>query len=122
MAYEGELLNECGTLHVDLSKIAVVAVSGSGPNVCGHLIVQRTIAPPSPPTTNAAAMTLNATSTPALLNQSTSALHASMTAANAPTMMARIVLIATPRNTKADSELADGPQLMLFDHTCCHRK
>jgi hypothetical protein len=39
MAYEGEKLDSCGILDVDLTKIAVVAVSGSGPNVCGHLIL-----------------------------------------------------------------------------------
>ncbi len=39
MAYEGEVLNACGVVQVDLTKIAVVAVSGSGPNLCGHLIL-----------------------------------------------------------------------------------
>jgi hypothetical protein len=39
MAYEGEILNECGVLKLDLSRVAVVAISGSGPNVCGHLIL-----------------------------------------------------------------------------------
>jgi len=38
MSYEGETLDACG-LQVDLSEIAIVAVSGSGPNVCGHLIL-----------------------------------------------------------------------------------
>jgi hypothetical protein len=38
MSYEGETLDACG-LQVDLSEIAVVAVSGSIPNVCGHLIL-----------------------------------------------------------------------------------
>jgi hypothetical protein len=33
MAYEGDELNECGNFRLDFSKIAVVAVSGSGPNV-----------------------------------------------------------------------------------------
>lgn len=39
MAYEGEVLDTCGLLVLDLSEIAVVAVSGSGPNVCGHLML-----------------------------------------------------------------------------------
>jgi len=39
MAYEGDDLNACGVLNIDLSKIAVVAVTGSGPNICGHLIL-----------------------------------------------------------------------------------
>jgi len=39
MAYEGDDLNACGVLNIDLSNIAVVAVSGSGPNICGHLIL-----------------------------------------------------------------------------------
>jgi hypothetical protein len=39
MAYQGEFLDACGTINVDLGKIAVVAVSGSGPNVCGHLLL-----------------------------------------------------------------------------------
>ena len=38
-AYEGEILNECGTVNLDFSVAYVVAVSGSGPNVCGHLLV-----------------------------------------------------------------------------------
>ena len=39
MPYEGDDLNACGVLNIDCSKIAVVAVSGSGPNFCGHLIL-----------------------------------------------------------------------------------
>ncbi len=39
MAYEGDDLNACGVLNIDCSRIAVVAVTGSGPNVCGHLIL-----------------------------------------------------------------------------------
>ncbi len=39
MAYEGEILTTCGTLNIDCSRIAIVAVSGSGPNFCGHLIL-----------------------------------------------------------------------------------
>jgi len=39
MAYEGEILTTCGTLEIDCSRIAIVAVSGSGPNFCGHLIL-----------------------------------------------------------------------------------
>lgn len=39
MAYEGEILNSCGTINIDLSEISVVAVSGDGPNICGHLLL-----------------------------------------------------------------------------------
>ena len=39
MAYEGEPLNACGVLDIDFSTTRVVAVSGSGPNVCGHLLL-----------------------------------------------------------------------------------
>lgn len=39
MSYHGETLNQCGGLDLDLSKAAVVAVSGDGPNVCGHLML-----------------------------------------------------------------------------------
>ena len=39
MAYEGEILDSCGLLDLDLRKVSVVSVSGSGPNACGHLIL-----------------------------------------------------------------------------------
>ena len=39
MAYEGELLEACGVLDLDFSRTYVVAVTGSGPNVCGHMLV-----------------------------------------------------------------------------------
>lgn len=39
MAYDGEFLDSCGTVDMDCSRVAVVAVSGSGPNVCGHLLI-----------------------------------------------------------------------------------
>jgi hypothetical protein len=40
MPYEGELLTQCGVINLlDFSEVSVVAVSGSGPNVCGHLIL-----------------------------------------------------------------------------------
>jgi hypothetical protein len=39
MAYEGDVLNACGLFALDLREVAVVAVSGSGPNVCGHLVL-----------------------------------------------------------------------------------
>ena len=39
MAYDGEFLDQCGLLDIDCSRIAVVAVSGAGPNVCGHLLI-----------------------------------------------------------------------------------
>jgi hypothetical protein len=39
MAYEGDLMDACGLFALDFRKVAVVAVSGSGPNVCGHLIL-----------------------------------------------------------------------------------
>jgi hypothetical protein len=38
MAYDGEFLNQCGALNIDCSTVAVVAVSGAAPNVCGHLL------------------------------------------------------------------------------------
>ena len=38
MAYEGEQLNACGIVRVDFNEAFAVAVSGSGPNVCGHLL------------------------------------------------------------------------------------
>jgi hypothetical protein len=39
MAYEGDLMDARGLFALDFRKIAVVAVSGSGPNVCGHVIL-----------------------------------------------------------------------------------
>lgn len=39
MGYEGELLNSCGAIHIDPSNLQVVAVSGDGPNFCGHLLL-----------------------------------------------------------------------------------
>lgn len=39
MAYEGEILNACGVVNVDLARVSVVAVSGDGPNICGHLLL-----------------------------------------------------------------------------------
>lgn len=39
MAYEGEVLNACGVINADLSEVYVVAVSGDGPNFCGHLLL-----------------------------------------------------------------------------------
>ena len=39
MSYHGEALNQCGGLDLDLSKASVVAVTGDGPNVCGHLLL-----------------------------------------------------------------------------------
>ena len=39
MAYDGEILNACGVIDIDFTETYVVAVSGSGPNVCGHLLL-----------------------------------------------------------------------------------
>jgi hypothetical protein len=39
MAYSGEVLDACGVIAIDCSNVAVVAVSGGGPNVCGHLLL-----------------------------------------------------------------------------------
>lgn len=39
MAYSGDILDQCGLINIDCSAIAVVAVSGDGPNVCGHLLL-----------------------------------------------------------------------------------
>lgn len=40
MSYSGEQMNACGAFDIDCSKITVVAVSGDGPNVCGHLLIR----------------------------------------------------------------------------------
>jgi len=42
MGYSGEILDACGVIVMDCSKVAVVAVSGDGPNVCGHLLLHTT--------------------------------------------------------------------------------
>jgi hypothetical protein len=39
MAYEGEVLDQCGLINLDFSTTYVVAVSGDGPNVCGHSLL-----------------------------------------------------------------------------------
>jgi hypothetical protein len=39
MSYAGEVLDACGVIDIDCSTVAVVAVSGDGPNVCGHLLL-----------------------------------------------------------------------------------
>jgi hypothetical protein len=39
MAYEGEILVGCGFIHPDFTDTYVVAVTGDGPNVCGHLLI-----------------------------------------------------------------------------------
>ena len=39
MAYEGEILNACGIIQIDFSETWIVAVSGDGPNICGHLLI-----------------------------------------------------------------------------------
>lgn len=39
MSYSGEILNQCGLINIDCSQVAVVAVSGDGPNICGHLLI-----------------------------------------------------------------------------------
>lgn len=39
MAYTGEILDTCGLIEIDCTQIAVVAVSGDGPNLCGHLLL-----------------------------------------------------------------------------------
>jgi hypothetical protein len=39
MAFVGEILDACGIIDIDFSNTYVVAVSGDGPNVCGHLLV-----------------------------------------------------------------------------------
>jgi len=40
MAYTGEVLDQCGVLNIDLSRVEVVVVSGDGPNVCGHMLLR----------------------------------------------------------------------------------
>ncbi len=39
MAYDGEILNACGLVQTNFTRTFVVAVSGDGPNVCGHLLI-----------------------------------------------------------------------------------
>lgn len=39
MAYEGEILDACGIVVVDFADAKIAAVSGDGPNVCGHLLI-----------------------------------------------------------------------------------
>ena len=39
MGYAGEVLNACGLIEIDFTETWVVAVSGDGPNVCGHLLL-----------------------------------------------------------------------------------
>lgn len=39
MAYEGEILFGCNVIHPQFTDTYVVAVTGDGPNVCGHLLV-----------------------------------------------------------------------------------
>ena len=39
MAYDGEVIDACGVTSVNLSKVDVVAVSGAGPNICGHTLL-----------------------------------------------------------------------------------
>lgn len=39
MAYEGEVLTACGAISIDLSDAYIIAVSGDGPNICGHLLL-----------------------------------------------------------------------------------
>jgi hypothetical protein len=39
MPYEGDLLNQCGLIQTDFSTSFIVAVSGDGPNICGHLLI-----------------------------------------------------------------------------------
>ncbi|MEZ5429413.1 MAG: hypothetical protein R2747_24400 [Pyrinomonadaceae bacterium] len=40
MGYAGEVLDQCGAIVLDCSNVVVVAVSGDGPNVCGHLLIK----------------------------------------------------------------------------------
>ncbi len=40
MAYSGEILNASGIINIDLTAATVVAVSGDGPNFCGHLLLR----------------------------------------------------------------------------------
>jgi hypothetical protein len=39
MPYEREELDSCGVVALDLTTVAVVAVSGTCPNICGHLLL-----------------------------------------------------------------------------------
>lgn len=40
MAYSGEYLTACGVVVIDFSSVEVIAVSGDGINVCGHLLLR----------------------------------------------------------------------------------
>ena len=37
--YNGDVVTSCGTLNLDFSKVAAVAVSGDSINACGHLLL-----------------------------------------------------------------------------------
>jgi hypothetical protein len=37
--YNGDVITSCGTLTLDFSKVAAVAVSGDSINACGHLLL-----------------------------------------------------------------------------------
>lgn len=39
MAYDGEVMVAGGRIPLDLSRVAVVEVTGDGPNVCGHVLL-----------------------------------------------------------------------------------
>jgi len=38
--YIGEVMNACGVINIDFSDTTIVAVSGDGPNICGHLLLK----------------------------------------------------------------------------------
>lgn len=39
MSYSGDFLNACGLIDLDFSTAYAIVVSGDGPNVCGHMLV-----------------------------------------------------------------------------------
>ena len=39
MGYCGEVMSACGVINIDFSSTNIVAVSGDGPNICGHTLL-----------------------------------------------------------------------------------
>ena len=39
MAFEGNALDACGVIEINCAETYIVAVSGDGPNVCGHMLL-----------------------------------------------------------------------------------
>ncbi len=39
MGYSGEIVRSCGVIDMDMNNAFAIVVSGDGPNVCGHMIL-----------------------------------------------------------------------------------